>query len=418
MSGRPEPVRIDLANPTFPAEIAELRASVAPLADQLEFTADGVMRAAAAETGLDDFGEEVDGFTERLDVVMTALDTEAGLGAFGRISCHAQISQHVRNRLLVTDVRRRHPEIEEVEVTAPIIIGGLPRTGTTHLHNLLASDPGLRSLPYWESLEPVPPLDEQRGWPWPGRPRRDRCTAGLDVVNTALPYFERMHEMTTEHVHEEIQLLALDMSTMLFETMAPMPSWRDYYLAHDQTPHYRYLREVLQVVQWARGGRRWVLKSPQHIEQFPAMLAAFPDATFVVTHRDPVAVTQSMSTMITYACWLALDPVEPRRIAGYWADRIETMLRRCVEQRSVLPDDRTIDVRFDEFMADDVAMVERIYAVADQPFDDGVRAAFDAYVADHPRGRHGTVLHDPEVLGLDLDERARALAFYRNRFGV
>jgi hypothetical protein len=418
VAARPEPVRIELAHPTFPPEIAELRAAVAPLAEQLEFTAESVMSAAAAETGLDDFGEGVAGFTERLVVVMTALDTEAGLGDFGRISCHAQISQHVRNRLLVTDVWRRHPEIEEVEVAAPIIIGGLPRTGTTHLHNLLAADPALRSLPYWESLEPVPPLDEQGSWPWPTQPRSDRCAAGLEVVNTALPYFKRMHEMTTDHVHEEIQLLALDMSTMLFETMAPMPSWRDYYLAHEQTPHYRYVRKVLQTLQWARGGSRWVLKSPQHIEQFPAVLAAFGDATFVVTHRDPVPVTQSMSTMITYASWMALDPIEPERIAGYWSDRIETMLRHCVEQRSVLPDDRTIDVRFDEFMADDVAMIERIYAVADQPFDDGVRAAFDAYMADHPRGRHGAVLHDPEPLGLDLAEREEALAFYRDRFGV
>lgn len=418
MPGRPEPVRLDLAHPTFPPEIAELRASVAPLADTLEFTAEAMMSAAAAETGLDDFGDGVDDFTERLGIVTAALDSEAGLGAFGRISCHAQISQHMRNRLLVTDVWQRHPEIEEVEIAAPIIVGGLPRTGTTHLHNLLASDPALRSLPYWESLEPVPPLNEQESWPWPTRPRSDRCTAGLDVVNTALPYFKRMHEMTTDHVHEEIQLLALDMSTMLLETMAPMPSWRDYYLAHDQTPHYRYLRRVLQVLQWARGGRRWVLKSPQHIEQFPAVLDVFPDATFVVTHRDPVAVTQSMSTMITYACWMALDPVEPGRIAAYWSDRIETMLRRCVEQRSVLPDDRTIDVRFDEFMADDVAMIERIYDVADQPFDDGVRAAFGGYMANHPRGRHGIVLYDPDQLGLDLEERERALRFYRDRFGV
>ena len=148
------------------------------------------------------------------------------------------------------------------------------------------------------------------------------------------------------------------------------------------------------------------------------MLAAFPDATFVVTHRDPVAVTQSMATMIAYACWMALEPVEPERIAGYWADRIETMLRTCVEQRSALPDDRTIDVRFDEFMADDVAMIERIYEVAGQPFDGEARVACERYVADHPRGRHGTVLHDPEQLGLDLDERAEALAFYRDRFDV
>ena len=136
---------------------------------------------------------------------------------------------------------------------APIVICGLPRTGTTHLHNLMSADPALRSLPYWESLEPVLPEREQpaawrspipgwsgRPWPWPSSTRH--C-----------PHFKRMHEMTVEHAHEEIQLLAIDFSTMLFDTTAPMPSWRDAYLARDQRPSYAYLRKVLQVLQWQRG---------------------------------------------------------------------------------------------------------------------------------------------------------------------
>ena len=102
-----------------------------------------------------------------------------------------------------------------------------------------------------------------------------------------MPYFKRMHEMTVDHVHEEIQLLAIDVSTMLFETLSLLPSWRDSYRATDQTPCYEYLRTILKVLQWLRGGSRWVLKSPQHLEQFGPLRATFPDATFVVTHRDP-----------------------------------------------------------------------------------------------------------------------------------
>ena len=109
----------------------------------------------------------------------------------------------------------------------------------------------------------------------------------LSFLDAAMPYFKRMHEMTVEHTHEEIQLLAIDFSTMLFETTAPMPTWRDHYLARDQRPSYAYLLRVLKVLQWLRGGTRWVLKSPQHLEQFPALVDTFPDATFVVTHRDP-----------------------------------------------------------------------------------------------------------------------------------
>ena len=120
-----------------------------------------------------------------------------------------------------------------------------------------------------------------------------------------------MHEMTTWHVHEEIQLLAIDFSTMLFETVAPMPSWRDYYQSHDQTSSYRYLRKILQVLQFLRGGERWVLKSPQHLEQFGPLSTVFPDATYVVTHRDPVAVTVSLCTMIAYSARLSADDLDP-----------------------------------------------------------------------------------------------------------
>ena len=220
----------------------------------------------------------------------------------------------------------------------------------------MSADPALRSLPYWESLEPVLPAGEVPAAGAPD-PRLERTDMALSFLNTALPYFNRMHEMTVEHTHEEIQLLAIDFSTMLFETTAPMPTWRDAYLARDQRPSYAYLRKVLQVLQWLRGGTRWVLKTPQHLEQFPALVDTFPDATFVVTHRDPVSVTASMVTMIAYTARLTRDRVDVEGMGAYWADRLERMLRRCADERDVLPADRTIDVRFDEFMADDLAMV-------------------------------------------------------------
>jgi hypothetical protein len=373
------------------------------------------MQAASAELGLDDFG--ADDFRERLDVLCTAMRTEAGFGPAGIVSAYALLVGLLKNRLLIEDRLRQHPEIHDLTIDAPIIVCGLPRTGTTHLHNLIAADPALRSLPYWESLEPVLSAHEPPGAGEPD-PRRARTETALGFVNTAMPYFRRMHEMTVDHVHEEIQLLAIDFSTMLFETMAPMPSWRDYYLAHDQTPHYEYLRTILKVLQWQRGGTRWVLKSPQHIEQFGVLARVFPDATFVVTHRDPVAVTTSVATMLSYSSRMSQAAVDPVRIGGYWSDRTERMLRACVDGRDLLPDDQTIDVPFDEFMADDVAMVERVYAIAGQPFTGEVRAAMDAFMVDHPRGRHGGVIYDLADFGIDRAERRRALQFYVDRFDV
>jgi Sulfotransferase family len=330
---------------------------------------------------------------------------------------HAFLTGLLKNRLLIEDLLRRHPEILEERIVAPIVICGLPRTGTTHLHNLMSADPALRSLPYWESLEPVL-AERERPAPGAPDPRQERTAMALSFLDAAMPYFKRMHEMTVEHTHEEIQLLAIDFSTMLFETTAPMPTWRDHYLARDQRTSYAYLLRVLKVLQWLRGGTRWVLKSPQHLEQFPALVDTFPDATFVVTHRDPVSVTASMVTMIAYSARLTRDRVDVEGIGRYWADRLERMLGRCAAERDVLPPAQTIDVNFDEFMADDLAMVGRVYDLASQPLDDRARAAMTAFTAEHPRGKFGAVSYDLGEFGLDPAERRRALSSYTERFGV
>jgi len=177
----------------------------------------------------------------------------------GIVNFHMQLLQWLKNRLLLTDLLARHPEIHDIELLPPVVIAGLPRTGTTHLHNLLAAASTFRTIPYWESVEPFP-LPAEVGVE-PDR-RRTRVDVALAFLNAAMPHFGLMHEMTTDHVHEEIQLLANAFSSMLFETLAHVPRWRDYYLAHDQTPSYEYLALQLKALQFLRGRRRWLLKSP------------------------------------------------------------------------------------------------------------------------------------------------------------
>jgi hypothetical protein len=416
MSVRPAAVRIDdLAAPRYSDEVRAILDFMEEAGSQLTLDPSELMATARAQTGLEDFG--ADDFVERLGLLCEAMDREGGFNGAGNVQQHVFITGLLKNRLLIEDLLGRHPEILDEQIVAPIIICGLPRTGTTHLHNLMSADPALRSLPYWESLEPVLPASEvpEAGVP---DPRLERTDMALSFLNTALPYFKRMHEMTVEHTHEEIQLLAIDFSTMLFETTAPMTIWRDAYLARDQRPSYAYLHRVLQVLQWLRGGTRWVLKTPQHLEQFPALVDTFPDATFVVTHRDPVSVTASMVTMIAYSARLTRDRVDVEGIGAYWADRLERMLHRCAEERDVLPADRTIDVHFDEFMADDFAMVGRVYDLAGQPLDTRAKKSMVSCMATHPRGLHGAVTYDLSEFGLDAVERRRALAFYAERFGV
>jgi hypothetical protein len=407
---RPAPVRIDdLASPTYPPEIAALRESIVPMAEGIRLEPGFVLDEARSETGLADFGDP--GFEERLDVLLRSVREEARLSPFGVINSHGLIVQLLKNRLLLQDLLRRHPEIHDVQIERPIVIAGLPRTGTTHLHNLLAADPALRSLPYWESLEPVlPPGAEDL--------RRERTAFALDIVNQSMPLFERMHEMTVDHAHEEIQLLAMDFSSMLFETTSVLPSWRDFYLAHDQTPHYEYLKTALKALQWLRGGTRWVLKSPQHMEQLAVLMRVFPDATIAICHRDPVAVTASVTMMLAYSSRMHTDAVDPVAVGAYWAPRIEQLLGACLRDRALVPDAQSIDVRFHEFMADDMAMVERIYAVADQPLPDTSRTAMRTFLDAHPRGRFGTVDYDLEQFGLTPAQIASATSAYTEAFAL
>jgi hypothetical protein len=413
---RPPPIRFDdLAHPRFSDSARSILDAMNEAGASVTLEPAPLMESAVAVTGLKDFGPA--DFVPRLDILCRSLRDEARLNNAGALAQSMMLGGLLRNRLLLQDLLTRHPEIRDEKIDRPIIICGLPRTGTTHLHNLMGSDPSLRSLPYWESVEPVLPERERPPAGAPD-PRVKRTATALGFLDIAMPEFKRMHEMTVDHVHEEIQLLAIDISTMLFETIAPIPTWRDHYLARDQRPSYAYLKVILQALQWLRGGSRWVLKSPQHLEQFPVLLDTFPDGVFVVTHRDPVSVTTSMLTMLAYSSRVPHDVVDLEWIGSYWVDRLHRMLTACAESRDALPVDRTIDVHFDDFMADDMAMVTRIYEIAGQPLTREGEHAMSGFIRDHPRGRHGGVVYDLSQFGMDRAQLKAYFRAYTARFGV
>jgi len=401
----------DLAEPKFSPEAEQIRDMMATLAPDCPLDADALHARAIADTGLDDFGP--DDYRERLDVYLAALHDIDGMHAPGIVNFFGQLSQWLKNRLLLTDLLTRHPEIHNVELLPPVVIAGLPRTGTTHLHNLLGAAPSFRTLPYWESFEPFPLPSEEGIEP---DPRAARMDIAVTVMNTLMPHFALMHEMTTEHVHEEIQLLANDFSTMFMETLAYVPRWESYYLAHDQTSTYEYLATQLKALQFLRGGRRWLLKSPQHLEQLPVLDKVFPGVAVVCTHRDPVPVAISMVAMLAYTARTHRSPVPVEEIAAGWIDRLELMLAALVGDRDVIPPDRSIDVSFDDFMADQLGVAEQVYGLVGEPMTDEVRAAMAEYLGGHQRGRLGKVLTSCGMFGLNEDDLRERFAPYVSRF--
>jgi hypothetical protein len=401
----------DLAQPQFSPGAQQILDMMAAMAAQCRLDSEALHAQASADTGLSDFGPG--DYRERLDVYLSALRDIDGLHDAGVVNFYGQLLQLLKNRLLLTDLLSRHPEIADIELQPPVVIAGLPRTGTTHLHNLLAAPPTFRTMPYWESNEPFPVPAEAGVEP---DPRRTRMDVAVTVINTVMPHFALMHEMTTDHVHEEIQLLANDLSTMLFDTLAEVPGWRDYYRAHDQTPHYEYLATQLKAMQFLRGGRRWLLKSPQHLEQVPVLDRVFPGTIVVFTHRDPVPVALSMIAMITYSARMHRSPVPVEQIANSWIERLEQMLNALVRDRDTIGPDRSVDIRFDDFMADEIGAAERVYALAGEPFTDQARAAADGYLAGHQRGRLGSVKTSYEMFGLREDDLRARFAPYVERF--
>ena len=401
----------DLAAPQYSVAAQQVRDMMASVAIECPLTSDALHAAARDATGLDDFG--ADDYRERLDIYLGSLTELDDMHAPGRVNFFSQLCQWLKNRLLLTDLLRRHPEIEDIELAPPVVIAGLPRTGTTHLHNMLAAGPTFRTMQYWESVEPFPLPAEDGVEP---DPRQARMELAVSMMDLLIPHFRSMHEMTTDHVHEEIQLLANDFSTMLMETLAHVPAWRDHYVRSDQTPHYEYLRTQLKAMQFLRGGRRWLLKSPQHLEQLPVLDRVFPGVVVVCTHRDPVPVVLSMLAMVVYAArmYSAAPPVHA--IAADWVDRLQLMLAALIRDRDLIGPERSSDIRFDDFMADQVGTVEWVYELAGEPLTAEARAAVDAYLVAHQRNRFGRVITSCEMFGVREPDLIRRFSPYVERF--
>lgn len=375
-----------------------------------------VLGAAVSRTGLDDFGP--DDFRERLSLWLSEADDDPEITNLARMSLYNDCVRAASNRLLMRDLLRRHPEIDDLRIERPIIVIGLPRSGTTHLVNLIAADERLRSMPLWEGQAPVPMRGEGPGLDGLD-PRFKRCDANWQAFRASSPLIASMHPMNPDHIHEELELMLPDFTSYNQEWIVRAPKWRDYYLSHDQTPHYAYMLRALKILQWYRPRERWVLKCPQHLEQMGPMLATFPDATIVVTHRDPVSVIQSAATMLAYGARMNYRSPRPEWYLEYWSDRVRRLLEASVRDRHMLPADRTVDVLFHEFMADDFRTVERIYDVAGLPMTDDAKRQIRAYLDAHPRGKEGQVVYDVRKdFGVEPSAVRAPFGFYLDRFAV
>jgi len=421
LKSRPLPAWDDLtpgarafAYPEFSPEARRIIAAREAEASQASLDPDHLMALARRDTGLDDFGDAP--LAEPLTVLARSLEEELDFHALGRSFLERQLRSLLATRLRLVNLWERHPEILDEAIERPLIIIGLPRSGTTILHRLLARDQMLRSAPFWELSMPLPPGDPE-GPPAEPDPRIAMVQAGLDTLSVMAPGLAQMHEIQVDEPDEDISLLVYGFSSMLFEWSYMVPAYSRYYRQADQTEGYRMFKRVLQTMQWLRGGRRWVLKAPQHLEQLGPLLTVFPDATLIQTHRDPVVAIVSLASLTTYGVRRYFDHPDPHAIGGNIAGIVERLLLAGTAGRAE-GDGRFVDIPFADLVADPIGCVRKIYGASGDLLSAEAEARMRAWIADNRQEKHGRHDYAAEDFGLDIGELRRRLQFYQDRFAV
>lgn len=376
-------------------------------------TAAGLIEAAKVHSGLDDFGG--DSFLEGLGVLTAALAEEGELSEVGRHVARSHLLRLLVNRLRIEACYRRHPEIEGEETPAPIFVLGLPRTGTTALSARLARDPDTRSLRAWESSAPTPPPQAATQ---ESDPRIERARAEQEAMHAAFPDMKKMYDAAPTDPTECQDLLGMELATHHFSGQYWVPSYHAWLLDHDMTPAYRYHQRTLKLLQWHCPPNRWHLKTPVHMLALDALDRVYPDARFIMTHRDPASVLGSVCALIQVTRSMASDKRDPHRIGREQLELWPMALERAMVFRERVGERRFADVFFGEQLRDPVGVVERAYGKLGLPFTPTARQRMAAWAETHRRGRQGTYTYRLEDYGLDAAGVRERFRSYIQRFDV
>ena len=377
------------------------------------FRAENLLDAARRKTALDDFGSPP--FGEPLRRLIESMEAEARLNPMGRLATRYDLIHLLVNRLRMEEDRKRNPGIAEEEPRRPIFIAGLPRTGTTLLHSLLALDPASRVPLTWETMYPSPP-------PEAATYLTDRRIGLVDSqmrwFHRMLKGFNRIHPVGAQLPIECLVITSHAFLSYQFETTHRLPSYLEWLEGQDLRPAYEVHRRFLQHLQWRCPGERWVLKAPAHMFDFEALFSVYPDAQVVMTHRDPIQMTASNASLTATLRSAFSDEVDPFEVgpecSRRWAEAISRALRS--RDRGCAPAERFLDLYYDDLVADPTGAVRKVYAHFDLSFPEGLEQRIRGFHQRNPKDRFGTHRYSLEEFGMNREEEVRRFAAYRERF--
>ncbi len=373
---------------------------------------DEVIEQVASETGLRDFGDPT--FRDGLDIFVESLRDEAGLTEIGEAVAAGQIRSALTTRLLIQDWVAQHPEVDSERIEAPLFIVGMSRSGTTALSHLLARDPANRSLLGWEAASPVPPPEPAT---YTTDPRFEAAKADeFGMLHQLNPELVTMHHDPPDMPVECLVPMTPHFVTLSMSLLFPIPTYTRWVRDTDHAPVYRWHEKVLRLLQSGGVRGRWQLKSPQHAIALEALVAQYPDARFIVTHRDPATCVASTANM---ARAFGNTFAGPRPGADYgplWAELLIAMGDAIVDFRSKYGDDRFIDVAYGDLTTAPLDAVQRLYEGLGEQLSEEAATAMRAHVGtavQHRFGKHEYGFDDLGLVPEALDERFSA---YRARF--
>ena len=378
--------------------------------------AETLLTLARETTGLSDLGEDT--WRDGLERLVDALQSEARLNEIGLQVATGDLLSHLQNRLRVVDWHRQHPQLAGDNVVPPIVIVGQGRTGTTILYDLLAQDPAHRAPLTWEVDHPIPPPETAT---YDTDPRIAETQAQLDMTELVIPGFKKMHPIGALLAQECVRITGGDFRSMIFPTQYRVPSYGKW-LVHeaDMAPAYRWHRRYLQVLQSRHRAERWVLKSPGHVWCLPNLLAEYPNALLVQTHRDPLRIIASISSLLATLRSLASDQPDVAEGAAEFAEYLMEGLDRSVTAREngSVPAERIVDVQFKDFLADPMRTVRAIYERLGLELTPKAEQRMHAFITENPQGKHGLHHYSFADTALDAGEWRERARRYQQYFDV
>ncbi|MCB1706180.1 MAG: sulfotransferase [Halioglobus sp.] len=381
----------------------------------VDLSVDKLLQTAMANTGLSDFGE--DDFRQPLALLLDSLEKEADLSLLGRIIARGDLVRTLENRLGFVAIFKQHPEIAEQGIERPIFVVGPPRSGTTIFHDLLVMDPDNRVPLTWETARPLPPPETAT---YKSDPRIALAQADLDQVDKLLPDFKKMHPMGAERAQECVTMTSHDFTSMIYLVQFFVPTYDRWVIECDMRSALKWHRRFLQVLQWKAPGKRWALKSPQHLWHLQQIHREYPDALFVQTHRDPVKIVISTSNLAAHLQGMASDHTDVAKVTRYYAHALARGYNNTVAYRKsgLLPEDQVVDLYFRDFMADQVGTVRRAYEHFGLTLPDSAAAAMQAFLDDNPADKHGRHIYSLANTGMEEQELRALFTEYETYFNV